>query len=190
METTLNNYHVIEHALASKVTSENLAQILDTEEIIALENLLNTSEHLFVESLLFSYTNKFIVTDEYKRILTDKKQNEEYLISKTVSKIRKTIKNLPREIQKFLAFYALESLNLNSNIIPEKISKLLNNPKNVNFLDDLENKFGLKDPVFALNLLKAIKFKYSDMEEYYYINSLIWQSKYISLGLLYIFIEV
>ena len=190
METTLNNYHVVELALTNKVTSENLTQVLDTEEFIMLENLLNASEHLFLESLLFSYADKFEITDEYKRILTNKKQNEEYLISKTVSKIRNTVENMPREVQDFLAFYTLESLELNSNIISEEISKFLNNPKNINFLDDLENELGLKDPVLAINLLKAIKFKYADVEEYYYINSLIWQSKYISLGFLYIFLEV
>ena len=190
MELTFNDCHIIDTALAKHLTSENLTQIFDTEEIIAIKNLLNLSEYMYIESLLFAYADKQTIPEAYMNALSEKKHKEDELISKTVSKIKGALKNAPNEIKNFLNLYALESLDSNFDVIKEKTSKLLRDQKNVKFLENLNKELGLDDPIFALNLLKAIRSKYADKEETYYINLLIWQSKQIALGLLYIFIEI
>lgn len=189
MNTIVKTDKIIENALINEVTSENLVKIFDTEEIIQIKQLLNSSKHIFLESFLLSHAEEIRISAEYKTLLSTKAQEEENLISQAVYILQEAAEITPREIQDFFALYALESLHSDFGIISKKISNLLNNPKNVQFLEELENKLGLKDPAIGLDLLRAIKLRYADREDSYYINLLIWYTKYISFGMLYIFVE-
>lgn len=177
---------IITKALKNRVITENIANKLNTEEIIYFNRLMHINKNFSIESLLADYISLCEISNDYKYYLISKGNSEKKFKQEIEVILKNAFVNLPVAVYDFIYSYLINALYNNIDDIQEKFLLLREDKEAMRFIENLESRLNLHNPLIRTNILKYIKAKYSNPQDYYYIDLLLNCTNKVSLVLLYI----
>ena len=181
---------IIEKALHRGVTSENIGDKLDLEEIIYINRVKNILNYFSIESILCSFINLAAVPESYAAYLYKASKNETALKQNTDGIMREAMAEIPQETAKFVVTFLAKALCCNYEAIRQDYNAVLNNPKCAEYIKNLEMKLSFDDPIRKTNIIRYIRKKYAAPVEYFYADLISNIAHSDIYGLLYILYDL
>lgn len=177
---------IVEKALKNGVTSENIGELFDIDDMMCLYEMKYLLNDFALETTLYRFTSICDTPKVYQMYLKSisdkelkKKQEIENILIDFFSKI-------PDEIIDFIVGFFADVLNNDYEKIYEKYNKIKDSQKCLELIEKLKKEINFSNPIERTNIIQYFKRQYSCTYDYYYTDLISNITGSQIFGLLYI----